>query len=349
MKKKRWALIGICFVIFLGTPWVSMAADKSAALQQLYEAAKKEGQLVLHDGSTIEEITQIIQVFEKRYPGIKVQPIVSPSPVIPQRVIVESQAGKLSIDAIQTSVQSFMVNLIQRNLLRKLDLNRVMDVDPTSVWGEGLLWVLQSIVPCFVYNTNGVSKADVPKTYEDLLDPKFKGGKIYLSGFGMVNATMFFTRKENEVVDYLKKLRAQQIMIQKDPRACATAVSSGEASIGEAFSRLVFPIKQRGAPIDLAPIGPQIYIPDGTSALMGSPHPNAAELWIAWRLSPEGRDTTFKVSGFAPEIKCTNSPSAQYLCDKGIKFRVLSTVEDARLLGEYQEKVRELLGMVPGK
>ena len=55
--------------------------------------------------------------------------------------------------------------------------------------------------------------------------------KIYLSGFGMVNATMFFTRKENEVVDYLKKLRAQQIMIQKDPRACATAVSSGEASM----------------------------------------------------------------------------------------------------------------------
>jgi iron(III) transport system substrate-binding protein len=337
-------------ILFLIVPFLSQGAeDKSAALQRLYEAAKKEGQLVLFDGTTIEEITQVIQVFEKRYPGIKVQAKVASSPTIPQQVILESQAGKLSIDAIQTGVQPFMVSLMDRNLMRKLDLDRVMDVDPTSVWGGGVLWVLQSIVPCFAYNTNLVSKADVPKTYEDLLDPKFKGGKIYLSVTTIGTGAMFFTRKENEVVDYLKRLRAQQIVIQRDPRSCTAAVSSGEASVGESFARLVGPTKQRGAPVDLAPIGPQIYIPEGTCALTGSPHPKAAELWIAWRLSPEGRDTTLRVHGNAPEIKCTNSPAAQLLCDKGIKFRVLSTVEDARLLGQYQAKARELLGLEPGK
>ena len=72
--KRRWVVLGMGMILFLIVPFLSQGAeDKSAALQRLYEAAKKEGQLVLFDGTTIEEITQVIQVFEKRYPGIKVQ------------------------------------------------------------------------------------------------------------------------------------------------------------------------------------------------------------------------------------------------------------------------------------
>ena len=347
--KRECVIMGVFVLILLVMPFASLAQDKSAALQRLYEAAKKEGRLVVHDGSTIEEITPIMQAFEKRFPGIKVQAIVQPAPVIPQRIIVEAQAGKLSIDLAQGSIQSWMMDLMDRGLVRKLDLSKVIDVDPTSVWGGGMLHITQSIVPCFVYNTNLVSKADEPRTYEDLLNPKWKGGRIFLSGIGTLLTTMFFTRKEDEVVDFLTKLRKQELVIKRDPRACTSDVVSGEAFIGETFSRIFMQVKPRGAPIELAPISPALYNPDGTYALNRSPHPNAAELWTAWRMTPEGREVTYKVQGYAPEIKCGNSPSAQYLCDKGIKFRVLQTVEDGRLLGKYQQRVRELLGIVPAK
>jgi iron(III) transport system substrate-binding protein len=342
-------VIAIIVLLFLITPLVSSAQDKAAALQRLYEAAKKEGKLVIHDGGAIEEITPIMQGFEKRFPGISVQAIVQPAPSIVQRLIVESQANKLSIDLARGSISGTIVELNKRGLLKKLDLSKVIDVDPTNVWGGGILHVHTSVVPVIIYNTNLVSKTDEPKTWEDLLNPKWKGGKIYLSGVGIVNGSMFFTRKESEVVDYLKKLRTQEPVIKVDPRACTADVSSGEALIGEAFARVFIAAKQRGAPVEMAPIGPQMYIPDGTYVMAAAPHPNAAELWTAWRQTPEGGEFTLKYAGEAPEIKCSNCPSAQALCDKGIKFRVLQSMDDARLRGEYQEKVQVLLGMKPGK
>ena len=343
--RRKWVVVGICLAVCCGVPFVSWAQDKAAALQRLYEAAKKEGRLVIHDGGAIEEITPIIQGFEKRFPGIRVQAVVQPAPTIAPRIIVEAQAGKLSIDVASLSVTGYVVDLVNRGLLRKLDLSKVMDVDPANVWGEGLIHVEASITPCIIYNTHLVSKADEPRTWQDLLNPKWKGGKIYLSGFGLAHSTMFFTQKESDVVSYLKQLRNQGIVVKVDPRACTADVSSGEAIIGESFSRVFMAAKERGAPVELAPIGPLLYVPDGTSVITGAPHPNAAELWTAWRQTPEGRELTLKFAGEAPEIKCTNSPSAQYICNRGIKFKLMQTIEDARLRGEYQEKVRELLGM----
>jgi iron(III) transport system substrate-binding protein len=347
--RRKWVIVGIGLMMFLGAPIASMAQDKSAALQQLYEAAKREGSLVVHDGGTIEEITPIMQAFEKRFPGIKVQAIVQPQPSIPQRIIMEAQAGKTTIDVARGAVGGYLLELNNRGLLRKVNVSKVIDIDPTNVWGGGILHIQTSAVPCIVYNTNSVSKADEPRTWEDLLNPKWKGGKIYLSSVGMVHAVMFFTRKEGEVVEYLKKLRNQEIVVKMDPRACTADVSSGEAFIGETLSRVFIEAKERGAPVDLAPISPVMYIPDGTYAMNGAPHPNAADLWIAWRQTPEGRELTLKLAGEAPEMQCTNCPSAQYLCNKGIKFRVIQTIEDARLRGEYQAKVQELLGMKPKK
>jgi iron(III) transport system substrate-binding protein len=346
---RKWVILGLCLTLLLGVPLLVFGQDRAAALQKLYEAAKKEGKLVIHDGGTIEEITPIIREFERKYPGISVQAIVQPQPTIAQRIIMESQAGKLSIDVGRSAIGAPLLQLNSRGLLRKLDLTKVIDVDPANVWAGGILHVQTSVVPCLIYNTDLIPKGEEPKTWEDLLSPKWKGGKIYLSSFGIVNASMFFTRRESDTVEYLKKLKNQEIVIKVDPRACTADVSSGEAYIGETFARVYIAAKQRGAPVDLAPIGPQMYIPDGTFVMNGAPHPNAAELWTAWRQTPEGRDYTFRYANEAPEIKCTNCPSAQALCDKGIKFRVLQTVEDARLRGEYQEKVQDLLGMKPKK
>jgi iron(III) transport system substrate-binding protein len=347
----KWVIVGICLIIimmFLGAPFVSLAQDKSAALQRLHEAAKKEGQLVLHDGSSLEQITPIIQAFEKRFPGVKVQVIVQPSPSIISRIIIEAQARKLSIDAGKANI-SHLPTLNDRGLLRKPDLTKVVDIDPANIWEGGLLHVHASVVPGILYNTNLVAKGDEPRTWDDLLNPKWKGGKIYLANAGVFHASMFMNRKESEVLDHIKKLREQQIIIKGDLRACIADVSSGEAYIGECFARSFMPAKERGAPVDLAPISPQVYIPDGTFALNGTPHPNAADLWIAWRQTPEGRENTLKFGNEAPEIRCSNSPAAQYICNKGIKLRVIQTMEEARRFNEYQERARKLLGLVPGK
>ncbi len=347
--KSKCLICGALFLLLLLTPFATRADDRSAALQKLYEAAKKEGTLVIHDGGVIGEIRPIADIFERRFPGIKVQIILQPTPTIPTRLIAEAQAGRLTIDAASGSVSGYILDLLKRDLIRKLDLPKVVDIDPSNVWGGGILFIEASVVPVFVYNTNLVSPTKEPRAWEDLLDPQWKGGKIYLGGFGNLLASLFFTWKESEAVEYLKKLRQQDLVFRRDPRSATNAVASGEAHIGEGFARTFTEVKKRGAPVEIAPISPVVYIPDGTYAVKGSPHPNAGELWVAWRQTQEGREATLKFADEAPESKCENSPSAQALCKKGIKFRVLETLEDARLRGEYETKVRGLLGITPGK
>jgi len=348
MKKANWVVVGSVLLVLLFLPFAGITNAQSPDLKRLYEAAKKEGRLVIHDGGTLEEIRPIINAFEQQFPGIKVEAICQPAPTIPTRIIAEAAAGKLSIDAASQSVGGHLLNLIERGIVRKVDVTKVVKVEPENIWMGGYLYVETSVVPVWGYNTDLVSPADVPKTWEDLLHPKWKG-KIYMSGFGNIHASMFFTRPEAEAVSYLKKFRPQNVVLKANPRATSNSIATGEAAIGETFTRVFIEYKQRGAPVDIAPIGPQMYVPDGTCAMNGSPHPNAADLWVAWRQMPEGRAASLKFAGEAPEFRCENCPSAQWRCDKGIKIHPINSFEEARRRGEYEKKVQDLLGLTPGK
>lgn len=348
MRRTKSVVLGCAFLLVFLFSYSGPLKAQSPEVKKLYEAAKKEGKLVLHDGGTIEEIRPIINAFEQQFPGIKVEAICQPAPTIPTRIIAEYTAGKLSIDAASQSVGGHLINLIDRGIVRKVNLSNLVRMDPENMWMGGYLYVETSVVPVWGYNTNVVAPADVPKSWEDLLDPKWKG-KIYMSGFGNIHGSMFFTRPENEVVNYLKKFRAQDIVLKPNPRTTSNAIATGEAAIGETFTRVFIEYKQRGAPVDIAPIGPQVYIPDGTCVFNGSPHPNAADLWTAWRQMPEGRAASLKFAGEAPEIRCENSPSARWRCEKGIKIHVINTLEEARRRGEFEKKVQDLLGLTPGK
>jgi iron(III) transport system substrate-binding protein len=141
--------------------------------QRLLDGAKKEGGLVLYGSMTGSDQDVLFEAFTKKY-GIKVQSWRGGSEAVLQRTVAESRAGRFDADIVDNNVAE-MEALRRETLLQKVESPQHASLISAAVPAHKE-WIGDSI-DMFVqaYNTNKIKPADLPKTYHDLLDPKWKG------------------------------------------------------------------------------------------------------------------------------------------------------------------------------
>ena len=150
------------------------------AITQLYNAAKKEGTVVIW-GPTDAIIYQRMQeALDKQYPGIKIEHFESiPEPLV-QRIIAESQAGKpAAVDVIQSGSLRALRPLIDRDMLAPYP-GWEKDFGLDAVYANQRFVGAYNLTLPISYNTKMVSAKEAPKSWEDLADPKWKGKKIII-------------------------------------------------------------------------------------------------------------------------------------------------------------------------
>ncbi len=316
-------------------------------LQKLYEAAKPEKEVIWQWQSAITEINSLINTFRKKYPDIKLSVVSIGATTIPTRVIVEAQQGRLSVD-VGTAGTSYLLPLIERDLLARYNWAQISDIDPENIAYDGRLINYSGSAFICMYNTNLVSKAESPKTLEDLLAPKWKGEKIVVraapSGFNY----LFPVWKQNrqKAIDYLTRLANQGIVPGKRAAEVTDRVARGEnplaiSSIGSAYDAI-----RRGAPLALCPI-PAACEPAAFFIPKGARHPEAAKFLVAWMASPDGRRSLTEL-GFGPIYPPNASPQAKLLADSGIKFTPIGSSEDIReFTGPFTEAVIKIMKFLP--
>jgi iron(III) transport system substrate-binding protein len=237
--------------------------------------------------------------------------------------------------------------LIERDILEKYDPSKTVDVRADTILMNGFFHTLGDSPLFWVYNTNFVPKSDVPRSWEDLLLPKFKGSKISLRRLAEHLSGLYPEWRKNpeKIIQYLKQLKTQEVMWAIRLQDANNKVANGECLIGvfrvDGYTRM----KKEGAPIEIAPISPSAGSPTGGMLVKGVAHPNAARLFIAWMHSREGRAALDKVdSGLA--APCDASAFARTLCDKGIKFALLSTTaEEVTAYLAFENAAAEALGI----
>ncbi len=273
---------------FVGSMNVSRAAEWEDKLQKLYPAAKQEGELIFNT-ARVEEVggKEGLAQFDKRFPGIKITFSGLAGDQMPARLSAEEKAGKVSIDIFRSDANQ-AVELRKRDLLETIDVPQITDQKVTTYYDSTFV-KLSDFISNFAYNTDLVKPADLPKSYEDLLDPKWKG-RLALDARGGQVAHLLSAHiwDADKFWDWIAKIKAQQPLWTSRNTEAMAKITSGEASIGTASYDAVEALKAQGAPIEFLFISPSLSEVRGAGIPKGAPHPNAAKLFLGWLLSPEG-------------------------------------------------------------
>jgi iron(III) transport system substrate-binding protein len=273
--------------------------------QKLIDAAKKEGTVVWYTTLIVDQLVRpIAAAFEKKYPGVHVQFSRANSTETAIKIINEAKAGKVQSDVFDGTNTSEVLKkegLVQPFLPDSAKNWPKQVADPDGWWVATNVYVLTP-----GYNTDLVPKSAAPKTYQDLLDPKWKGklvwnGSVSTSGApGFVGNVLTFMGEDKGMV-YLKKLSAQKIVnLNVSARQVLDQVIAGEYPIAlQIFNHHTVISAKKGAPVDWIKMEPATVVLQVASLAKGAPHPNAGKLLLDYLVSHEGQEF-FRKANYLP-------------------------------------------------
>lgn len=277
-------------VVFTTLLMPAFGWSQSAPNPKIIEGAKKEGQLVYYTTMTLEQSKQTVDLFEKKYPFIKVTLFRTGGGPLLNKIFTESRGGRHDWDVV-VGRGEMVLPLMQRKLLASYPTLESKMIDEQLVDKEGY-WVAY-YVNSFVlgWNTKLVKKQDVPKTYEELLNPKWKGGLISLDteAYGMFEGLKGVWGKEKTIA-YFKRLAALDPVLKRGNSERVQLAAAGEYPLIVAYNQTIQRLTSRGAPIDWLPLEPAVTQVNPAMIGAKAPHPNAARLFFDYLLSKEGQE-----------------------------------------------------------
>jgi len=258
----------------------------------LEEGAKKEGELLWVGSFNEDNAKPIIAGFTKLYPYIKINRVRTDSTQALQRVLAELRAKAPHTDLITSSavVELEDAQAVQAFKSPVLESWPAQDRDPTGF--SAPLYVIYYGIAA--YNTDQVTAAEAPKTYDDLLDPQWKGQMVINGNESGALFLISFLRMhwgDAKARAYLEKLAQQKVALRAESaRTVLGMVVSGDYKIMiNPFLTHVGEVARKGAPIDVTMADP-VPVSD-TPFLMAkmAPHPYATMLMIDYLLGPEAQ------------------------------------------------------------
>ena len=276
-------------------------SDRQAVLEA---GAKKEGVVQIYTTGT--QTKSVMAAFGKKYPYLKVEAYRAGSTTVTRRLMEEYRAGRHTVDVVDLSVGAQSV-IRDAGHLQPYYSPHFAKIQKDSI-EAGRHWAhnYHSAVG-LGYNTKEIAPADVPNTYEDLLDPKWKD-KMVLSGragtIGNFVGSLVLTMGEK----FVYALGKQNLKVfAMSGRALSSMVVSGEVPLSpEVYSSHMQNSKSKGANVDWKALGP-VFGQIGSSAVaVKAPHPHAALLYNDFMLSREGQKMMQKLGYVSPRTDLTS-------------------------------------------
>lgn len=252
--------------------------------QRLIAGAKKEGAVNVYSSMTVGDMKVVAAGFEKKY-GIKVVPWRASSESILQRALVESRAGRHAVDAIETSAAE-MESLHREKMLQEVKSPLLAEIAPIALRPHRE-WVGDRFnIIAAGYNTNLVKKSELPKSYEDLLNPRWRGRLGIEADDGLWFGCLARKMGEAKTIKLFREIaRINGLSARKGHTLLANLVVSGEIPFAlTLYHYKAKQLKKAGAPLDWYVIHPGFARFLGTGVMRNAPHPHAAVLFFDFML-----------------------------------------------------------------
>lgn len=257
--------------------------------QRLLEGARKEGTVVVYTSLNLKDSVPITDAFEKKY-GIKVSLWRAGSEKVLHRTVTEARAGRFSPDVIETNGPE-MEAIYREKLLSEFHSPAFKDI-PAVAFPPHRHYVADRF-NFFVlgYNTNLVKAEDVPKSYQELLDPRWHGKIGIESGDSDWFAAVTKSMGEKEGLEYFRKLAATRPQMRTGHTLMAELLAAGELPLAATvYNHNIERLSQKGAPVRWIPLAPTFGRPNAIGVARHAPHPHGALLFTDFMLSREGQD-----------------------------------------------------------
>jgi iron(III) transport system substrate-binding protein len=289
-------------------------AGAPSAQEGRVEAARKEGKVVWYTSLVLPSAERVAKLFEAAYPGIKVEVHRSGSQRVLQRLMQELSAGIKHADVIHTSDAGHFVLLKEKKLLARYTPAGVEGFPAGFKDKDGYAYGLRATVNAIAYNPKVVPAAEAPRSWKDLLDPKWKGKEVTAHpGYSGVVATHVLALVQLYGWDYFNQLAQNKPMLVQSAADPAGVVASGERPVAVNGGDYTFyQMKKKGNPVEIVYPREGVPLVVSPSAITSfAPHPQAARLFTDFTFSREVQQFLADSEGLY-----TGHPEVKYPADK---------------------------------
>ena len=302
------------------TPIKAAAPEASAITPALIAAAKKEGKVAFYTAMDLAFAQRLGKAFEAKYPGIAARVERSGAERIFTRIGQEYKSNIHAVDVVNTADQAHCIVWKRSGWLQPyMPEDVAKHFDKVYYDPDGLHVTTRILVSPLGYNTSLVKKEDAPKSFKDLLDPKWAGKmvKAHPAYSGTImNATFQIARDLGW--EYFEKLAKQRIMQVQSATDTPKKISLGERAVMvDGAGYLVIRYKEDGQPVEI------VYPEEGTPLTTGpsaifkaAPNPNAARLFQNWMHSREAQQFLVDwARQYSPHSQTVEKPGVRPLKD----------------------------------
>ena len=258
--------------------------------RRLEEGAKKEGNLVVYSNHGLETTQEYSDAFQKKYPFVKVDASRLQGAKGLDRILLEHRVGKLPADVVGVDFDN-IGELMKTGVHARYD-SPEKKYYPSQFWDkEGRWYTAEYTLVVIAYNTNLVKPAEAPKSYQDLLNPKWKNDISIDNEPEQAVFAWLMEWGEEKTAQYMKALMRNGAVARRGHTLQVQLICSGETKIAvEVYPPRVLQMKyEKKCPIAMV-------FPNPTPGSLGShtgiaksaKNPHAAALYIDFMLSEDG-------------------------------------------------------------
>lgn len=276
------SVMRLAAVVAAGAAVVGVQAQ---SLGELASAAAKNPPVTWYESSPAEQADKVIEAFNKRYPNVRVrQTRLVGGNELAVRTVQEMQARGYTGDVL-TGGADHSWAIKERGFLDEVNWG-ALGV-PANLAPNPYMMATTASVYVVSWNSRKVTDAEAPKTWEQVLDPRWTnrmGSWVRAAAFAQLAAT----QGEAEAEKKLQRFIALKPMLFKSTFPLAQSVASGEIDVGIGFYHSTLPPMSAGAPVkmqalDVVPMH-IIY----SSISKNARNPEGARVFLAWLASEEG-------------------------------------------------------------
>jgi iron(III) transport system substrate-binding protein len=254
-------------------------------IEKLVAAAKQEGSLSVYTSAAMDDMAAITAAFEKKY-GIKVRLWRGSSENIVQRAVVEARGGRFDADVIETNAVA-MESMQRERLFQEIKTPALSELLPAAILPHREWIGTRLNIFVGAYNTRLIRREELPNSYEDLLDPRWKG-KLGVEAedsdwFGGILTAL---GEEKALALFRAIVAANGISVRKGHTLLANLVVTGEVPLAlTGYAYKVEQLRKAGAPVDWLIIPPGVARFEGAGVTRRAAHPHAAILFFEFMLT----------------------------------------------------------------